>query len=89
MAFEGQPPRVLLHKVFEALKFDDFPEREVNSFRSRFHTQDLGRLVGKMDIEPNGGHYDSHWPVLRHKYITPPTYIRVDGTNPMPPKLGA
>jgi hypothetical protein len=42
-----------------------------------------------MDIEPNGGHYDSHWPVLRHKYITPPTYIRVDGTNPMPPKLGA
>jgi hypothetical protein len=54
----------------------------VNSFRSRFHTQDLGRLVRKMGIEPDGGHYDSHWHVLRHIYITSPAYIRVERTNP-------
>jgi hypothetical protein len=68
LGVEGQFPRVLLHKVFEALKCNDFPERDVNSFCSRFDSQYLGCLVGKVGIESDGGHSDGH-------YRVSPSYI--------------
>src|SRR5882757_924181 len=59
-ALEGQLPCVLLHKVFEAFKCNNFPEGDVNGFGSRFHPKDLGRLVGKASIESNRSDCDSH-----------------------------
>ena len=50
VAIEGQLACILLHEVFEALECDNFPECDVNSFSSRLHPKDLGRLVSQPGI---------------------------------------
>ena len=59
VAIKRQLSRLLLHKILKAFMRDDLAKCNVNGFRSRFNSQNLGRFVCQMAIESDRSHYYS------------------------------
>jgi hypothetical protein len=86
---ERKLPSVLPHQLLESFQCHDFPERNVNRFRSGFHPENSRGLIRQLGIEPDRCYSHSHGSDRAKCYIytLDDLYIQIKGCLPVAPAL--